>query len=120
MNRVDISGWGDTPPQWICQLSAMVEEQGSIKATAERLDVSRTSVSLLLRNDYTASTEKMQATVEAFFSRVNCPVLGEVSNERCQNEREKPFIGSNPMRIQLYRACQRCPNNPMRETHDDH
>lgn len=113
---VDISNWGDQPPQWIQQLAELVEQHGSIQATANRVGVSRTSISLLLKNDYPSpSTLKMQAKVEAIFSNVSCPVLAEISNAQCQTEREKPFIGSNPTRIQLYRACRSCPNNPNRE-----
>lgn len=119
MSSADISNWGSQPPQWIQKLAQAVNES-SRSDIAKRLGVSRTSVSLLLRNEYTAGTDKMQATVEAFFSRVSCPVLGELSNAECQTEREKPFIGSNPTRIQLYRTCRSCIHNPNRENHDDH
>ena len=120
MNPVNINNWGDNPPHWIAQLASAVGES-SCAAVAKRMNVSRTSVSLLLANKYPSpSTHHMQAKVEALFGGVSCPMLGEIPNAQCQTEREKGFIGSNPTRIQLYRACQRCPNNPMRETHDDH
>lgn len=113
MSHIDISGWGNTPPQWIQQLASAVADT-SRAAVARRMDVSRTSVSLLLKNDYPSpSTQKMQAKVEVLLSAVECPVLGEIPNEQCQKERKKPFIGSNPIRIQLYRACRSCPNNPV-------
>ncbi|MGB0732454.1 MAG: hypothetical protein ACPGPF_01775 [Pontibacterium sp.] len=105
-------GWGEAPPPWIVLL-ANAAEQSTKAAVAKRLGISRSSVSLLLANKYpAANTHKMQAVVEAGLGGMTCPVLGEISASECQKQRETPFSSSNPTRIALYRACQRCPHNP--------
>jgi hypothetical protein len=115
MSTVDISAWGATPPAWI-QLLANAVEGSSRAEVARRLGVSRTSVSLLLINNYpNPSTAKMQAKVEGMLAAVSCPILGEISGQECQKEREKPFSSGNQARIPLYRACRSCPNNPNRQ-----
>lgn len=112
MNTVDISAWGDNPPEFIRVLANVVEQEGTKAAAASRLGINRASVSTLLANKYPACTNKMEKTIMAWSSLVQCPVLGPITGEECQTEREKPFVGSNPRRIQLYRACRSCPRNP--------
>lgn len=112
MSAIDISAWGDTPPEFIRILASVVEQSGSRAAAARRLGIDRASVSTLLANKYPASTEKMARTIMAWASLVECPVLGPITGNQCQTEREKPFIAANPSRIRLYRACRSCPRNP--------
>lgn len=112
MKQVDISAWGENPPEFIRVLARLVEQEGSKAAAAARLGINRASVSTLLANRYPANTDRMSKTIMAWAALVECPVLGQISGDQCQNERNKPFLGSNPTRIRLYRACQNCPNNP--------
>lgn len=112
MKEADISAWGDNPPEFIRVLARLVTQEGSNKAAAERIGVNRASVSTLLANKYPASTRRMEQAIMTWASFVDCPVLGEITGEQCQKERNKPFIGSNPTRIRLYRACRSCPRNP--------
>ena len=106
-----IAAWGEQPPQWISALARAVE-QSSKAAVAKRIGISRTSVSLLLANKYPSpQTNKMQAKVEAVLNGVNCPLYGALTNAQCQKERQKPFIASNPIRVQQYRTCAQCPHN---------
>lgn len=116
--EVDISAWGAQPPEFIQQLAALVEETGSRAAAAKKLSglmtkgkVSRTSVSLLLDNKYTAEIGEIEQKISAALCIVSCPVLGEITSEECQKHREAKFTPSNPQRIQLFRACQGCPRN---------
>lgn len=112
MKQVDISAWGASPPEFIRVLAGVVEQEGSNVAAASRIGINRASVSTLLANRYPAGTQRMEKTIMAWASLVECPVLGGITGEQCQSERNKPFIGSNPTRIRLYRACQSCPRNP--------
>ncbi|MFN3879830.1 MAG: hypothetical protein ACK4L8_00185 [Nitrincola lacisaponensis] len=110
--KTDISAWGDTPPDWIVALAAEVDSSNRT-AVAQRLGISRTSVSLVLVNKYpSSSTQGIEKRVMALLSSIQCPVMGEISAEQCQTERKKPFVASNPTRIRLYRACSTCPHNP--------
>jgi len=112
VKKPDISAWGAEPPEFIRVLARLVEQQGSRHAAAERIGVNRATVSTLLANKYPASTGRMEKAIMTWASFVDCPVLGEITGEQCQKERTKPFIGSNPTRIRLYRACRACPRNP--------
>lgn len=112
MNNVDISAWGDNPPEFIRVLANLVKESGSNAAAARRLGINRASVSTLLANKYPASTDKMAQAIMAWSSTVQCPIRGPITGDECQKEREKPFVGSNQMRIRQYRACRSCPRNP--------
>ena len=110
-SAVDISNWGTNPPQAIVLLASAVKESSRAKV-AERLGVSRTSVSLLLSNKYIGGTEQMQARVLDVLGDVKCPVLGSIPMTECQKNRTAKFTPSNPQRVQLFRACKECPNNP--------
>ena len=107
--------WGSTPPRFI-QLLAAEASATDKTATAKRIGISRTAVSLLLCNKYPSpSYEKVEAKVMAALDKVQCPVLGALENSECQKQRNAPFSSANPQRVNLYRACQQCPNNPDRK-----
>lgn len=108
---VDISAWGDNPPEFIRVLARLVDESGSCTAAADRVGINRASVSTLLANKYPAGTARMEKTIMAWAALVDCPVLGKITGEQCRIERQKPFVGSNPQRIRLYRACRSCHRN---------
>lgn len=112
MKNVDISAWGASPPEFIQVLAGLVLQVGSKHAAAEKIGVNRATVSTLLANKYPANTGRMEKAIMAWASSANCPVLGEITGQQCQSERNKPFSSSNPTRIRLYRACRSCPRNP--------
>lgn len=112
MSDIDISAWGDTPPEFIRVLASVVQQEGNRAAASRRLGIDRASISTLLANKYPACTNKMEKTIMAWAGGVECPIRGRISADECQTEREKPFIGSNPRRIQQYRACRNCSHNP--------
>jgi hypothetical protein len=43
---------------------------------------------------------------------VRCPVIGEISLERCRTERERPYSMANPTRGELSRTCPKCGSKP--------
>lgn len=112
MKNVDISAWGECPPEFIRVLASVVAQEGTNAAAAARLGINRASVSTLLANKYPANTARMERTILSATALVNCPVLGAITGDECQTARQKPFLGSNPTRIRLYRACRSCPKNP--------
>ena len=46
---------------------------------------------------------------------VACPVLGEITKRRCMDAQSRAYAATNDLRIELRRACPRCPNY-MRKT----
>lgn len=81
---------------------------------ARRLDISDSTISQALRGKYIGNVEALAERIRGEFLKktVVCPILGEITSRICQDERKKPFHTANPMRVQLYRACKTCPNNP--------
>lgn len=83
-------------------------------AVARKLGVSDAAISGALKGRYIGNVERLAERVrgELLNATVRCPVLGDITTRICQDEREKPFHSANPTRVQLWRACKTCPNNP--------
>lgn len=112
--KVDLSAWGEQPPEFIRVLANAVDKAGSNQAAADQIGINRASVSTLLANKYPANTAKMEEKILAFNTGKQCPVLGQISGDECQKKREQKFVSSNPQRVALYRACRQCEHNPKR------
>ncbi|SNT07082.1 hypothetical protein [Pseudomonas segetis] len=111
--RVDVSGWGDQPPLWINLLAREVEQSNRTLA-GERIGMSRSAVTLALANRYPSpSTAAVERRVLDALSQIECVAIGEtVTAPQCQSYRERQAPTHNPMAMQCWLACQRCPNNP--------
>lgn len=111
--RVDLSAWGEQPPQWICLLAAEVEQTNRTRA-GERIGMSRSAVSLVLSNRYPSpSTAAVERRVVAALGALECPAQGEtIGLIECQTYRERKAPTHNPQAMQQWKACQHCPNNP--------
>lgn len=70
-------------------------------------------LSQILSGTYKGSPDTILQRVREVFGgeTVQCPVLGEISLARCAEKRKLPFAATNPQRVALYRACQKCPHN---------
>lgn len=100
----------DSLPDWIQALHEACK-QSSQTAVAHRLRVSSSTISLLLKGNYTADTARMEARVrgELMQKTCICPVLGEMSTAQCQEEQGMGYY-PNPIRGALYKACKTCSN----------
>lgn len=89
---------------------------GSSKAAVARsLGVSRTAISLLASGKYPGGTDAMAKRIEDVFGRVRCPYLDkELSQAECRNKAEK-MPTSSPAALRLWKACQGCEYNPVKE-----
>lgn len=80
---------------------------------ADRLDVSRTTVSLVLRGKYPASTRKLALRVIECYGRLLCPHLDEpISHQACREYATRAAPTSSPREMRHWRACQGCPHRP--------
>lgn len=112
MTAINLDAWGDTPPLWVRLLAAEVARSGINKAAA-RIGMHRASVYTAMHNKYPASTAGIERRVLEKLGRLDCPAKGEaVTVIQCQEFREKPAPTHNPMAMQPWRACQRCPHHP--------
>lgn len=107
----------DEVPGWREALAAAVEAAGGNKqAVANRLNVSRAYVSRVLSTGdsaYETVPLPFQRRVIAILSAVCCPARGgeEVPRTECAAA-NAPAPTHNPLRMQVWRKCQTCPQRP--------
>ncbi|OON62310.1 hypothetical protein B0920_02200 [Massilia sp. KIM] len=101
-------------PRW---LALMREEAGrtSMRALADRLNYSRTTVSLVLSGTYPGQTDKIAAkAIEVLETPavVDCPYLGqELPSADCRAYAMQRAPTHHPTKMAHWRACQKCQNN---------
>ena len=96
---------------WLEVLSRAVKASNHTKV-AKRLQVSRTSVSLLLAGKYVGSTDRMKGRVEAVLGggEVECPHLkAALSAHDCLGWQRRPQPTSAPEDLRHWLACRTCP-----------
>lgn len=104
--------WGATPPDWIIELAkaCAASSQGKV---ADRLGRSAAVVSQVLRAKYPGDMRAVEELVRGLFlsATVDCPALGTLPTNECAAWRKKAraFAGANALRVQMFRACHRCP-----------
>lgn len=91
--------------------TALAAPGASMGTVAADLQLSRTTVSLVLSGKYPASTDKIEARVLQTYGRVQCPFLGtELSGAQCADYHQRQAPTSSPFAMRHWRACQQCPN----------
>lgn len=89
------------------------QPHASQRKVADRLGVSAAMVNQALQGIYKGRLDKLKARVmgELMNKTVTCPVLGEISTRRCEDEQTRPFAPTNPQRVAVYKACRAgCPH----------
>lgn len=103
------------PPRhdWLDLLRAEVAAS-SLAAVAERIGVSRTTVSLLLAGKYPAKTlDAVERKVRDAFEARRCPALNAViTGDACQRYRTRAMPRSSARDLRHWRTCQTCSYNP--------
>lgn len=87
-------------------------ESTSQREVADRLGVSPSALSGVLKGKYAASTSNFEKRVRGVLmnEKVRCPVGGVISKKLCQDQQGRPFIGTSPLRVMLSKTCPKCPN----------
>lgn len=81
----------------------------SMGKVADELEVSRTTVSLIVNGKYPASTEKFATRVIARYATIACPFLErDISGAQCREYHTRDVPTSSPFAMRHYRACQGC------------
>lgn len=103
--------WGAAAPEWIVVLARSCDQFGQT-AMGKRLGVSGAVISATLSNSYAGRLDKIEQRVrgELMKERVLCPVLGDISKRQCLDEQSREYASTNALRVELRRACPRCPN----------
>lgn len=93
---------------WLTILKQAVDKS-SRQAVADKLDVSRTTISLVLDNKYPAKTDKIAAKVLDMFARIACTHTGaDITHAECRALSTSSVPTSSPQAMRHWRTCQRC------------
>lgn len=94
-------------PAWLLTLREQVADKGQ-RAVAKEVGYSAAVVSQVLNKKYGGDMSQVERRVRGAYmgETVFCPVLGEVSVNRCLEIQKQPFASTNPQRVRLYRACR--------------
>jgi len=109
--------WGADAPDWVIALAVECDRTNQTR-TGELLGVSGALVNQVLRAAYGMNGKPGRLDLfaqrvrgELLKETVNCPVLRVISARRCLDEQAKPYANTNPLRVQVYKACRAgCPN----------
>lgn len=96
----------------LAALLQAVNNLGTQTAVARDLGVSVAVVNQLLRGRYLGDVKTMGERIRGRYmaETVQCPVMGPLGRDSCQEyQRAKP-AHTNPMRARLAAACKTCPN----------
>lgn len=84
----------------------------NITVVADKLDVSRTTISLVLANKYPAKTDKIAEKVLDVYARITCTHTGaDISHAECRALSTSAVPTSSPQAMRHWRACQKCAYN---------
>ena len=105
-----------TPPNgdWMTLLRNAVNAT-SQTSVAQKLDVSRTTVSLVLAGKYPGKTNRVAARVLNVFGQVKCTHTAElVTQTVCLDFAARRAPLNNPLELSHWRCCQTCEHRPVK------
>ena len=107
-------------PEWITLCRAQVARGKTISQVARETGIARASLSMLLSGSYPAQsldlvTRKHGSRVlQLYRDQVLCPHLHRgIGAEACRAYATAPMSTSSPEKLRHWRACRRCPLNPV-------
>lgn len=110
--------------EWIAALQVECEKTSQAKVAKALRQVdgfpSPTVINQVLHDTYPSDRgrERLQMLVEGRYMGVtlDCPVIGDIGLDVCAEWQALPFSAANSLRVEMFRACLKCPN---RRNHDD-
>ncbi|RZF83736.1 transcriptional regulator [Pseudoalteromonas sp. CO325X] len=98
---------------WLEVLQQEVDTHG-LSRVAQKLNMSKATVSQVLKGKYNASTQTIEQKVNGAFmaKEVCCPIIGDIPINVCLDHQSRKFAATNHIRVQLYKACRGdCPHS---------
>ncbi|MCX7172342.1 MAG: LacI family transcriptional regulator [Proteobacteria bacterium] len=103
-------------PRWRTLLDQAKAAGETNQDIADRLDVSRTMVSLALWEKYPSSLDAFIKRVLDAYDLFPCPHLGErITGKACKEYALRPAPTSSARDARHWLACQTCPHKPAQE-----
>ena len=99
--------------EWLAALRAECAVSTQARVAA-RIGYSAAVVNQVLKGTYKGDVNRVREAVEGGLlgAAVECPVLGELARHRCLENQRRAFGATNPVRVELYRACRSgCPHS---------
>ncbi len=108
------AAWGQTP-SWVLALARACDRSTQMRA-AEELGVPQSYVSWAIRGERFEYHARVETAVRARLmgETVECPILGELSLDRCRDLRRRTARPLGPVGKALREVCPHCPRNPER------
>ena len=105
------AAWGNELPDWVLMFADQCD-RSSVRAVCDRIRYSHSVGSQILSKTYQGRLDKVEAAIRGGFmgATVQCPVLGELTLDKCLYHQGRKFAPTNPVRVALSRACPACPN----------
>lgn len=98
--------------EWFTVLKAEIAKS-SMSKIARKIGYSPTSISLILNGKYAGKPDKVAQKVLEIFTKVSCPYeRAELPRSGCIEIALSPAPTHNPIKMQHWRACQKCPKRP--------
>ena len=77
-------------------------------AVARKIGYSAAVVNAVLKGSYQGDLKRVQRAIEGALMAavVDCPIVGEIPQQRCIEHQRAPFAATSAARVQLYHACR--------------
>ncbi len=108
--------YGEKPEAWLTALAAAADERGT-KDVAVSIGYSPSLISAVVNGSYNGKTVHVEKAVREALMRgvVGCPVLEEITGEKCASIQRRKLAATNPQAVRLFRACRNgCPHSSIK------
>lgn len=110
------AAWGENPAAWLIALAEAADARGT-KPVAESIGYSPSLISAVVNGSYNGQLKHVEKAVREALMRgvVGCPVLGEITGEKCASYQRRKLAATNPQAIRLFKACRSgCKNSSLK------
>lgn len=99
-------------PKWVQELRAQCAVSSQRKV-AVKLGYSNATINQVLKGTYKGDLNKVEQKVRGAYmgETVGCPILGELSKNKCIEHQAAKYSSVNRLRVQLYKTCPGCDYN---------
>lgn len=97
---------------WLQELRAQCAVHGQRKV-GDKIGYSNAVVNQVLKGTYKGDIKKVEQKVRGAYlgETVGCPILGELSKNKCIEHQSAKYSSVNRLRVQLFRTCPGCDYN---------